>query len=77
MSSIYSVTTVYIIVYFRFTSVIRSGIVFAGTEKVTVGGGEALWLYINGTLVIEIVSDGSGTPGCYKIDLSPAANAGK
>ena len=67
----------YIIVYFRFTSVIRSGIIFAGTEKITVGGGEALWLYINGILVVDIVSDGSGSPGCYKIDLSPAANAGK
>ena len=61
-----------------FTSVIRTGLVFAGTEKITVGGGEGLWLYINKILVIEIVSSNStATPECYKIDLSPAANTGK
>ena len=47
---------------------------FNGTEKITVGGGEAVWLYINKVLVIEIVADGST---CYKIDLSPAANSSK
>ena len=49
---------------------------FAGTEKITVGGGEAVWLYINKVLVIEIVSTGIGSPVCYKIDLSAAANTG-
>ena len=62
---------------FRFTSVIRTGLEFAGTEKVTVGGGEAIWLYINKVLVIEFISDGNATDNCYYVDLSPAASAGK
>ena len=52
---------------------IRTGLVFNRTEKVTVGGGEALWLYINKVLVIEIVSTSTD---CYRIDLSPAAIKG-
>ena len=62
---------------YRFTSVIRTGLEFAGTEKITVGGGEAVWLYINKVLVVEFISNGTGTDNCYKIDLSPAASAGK
>ena len=53
---------------------IRTGLVFNGTEKITVGGGEALWLYINKVLVVEIISTGTAT--CHKIDLSPAATSG-
>ena len=67
----------YICQCFRFTSVIRTGLEFAGTEKITVGGGEAVWLYINKVLVVEFISNGTGTDNCYKIDLSPAASAGK
>ena len=62
--------------FLRFTSVVRTGLKFNGTEKITLGGGEAVWLYINKVLVIEIVSNGSGSAGCSKIDLSPAANSG-
>ena len=61
---------------FSFTSVIRTGLEFAGTEKITVGGGEAVWLYINKVMVVEYVSDGNGTDNCYYIDLAPAAAAG-
>ena len=50
---------------------------FNGTEKITVGGGEAVWLYINKVLLIEIVSSSSASAQCYKIDLSPAANSGR
>ena len=60
--------------FYRFTSVVRTGLVFNGTEKITVGGGEALWLYINKVLVVEIISTGTAT--CHKIDLSPAATSG-
>ena len=56
---------------------IRTGLVFNGTEKITVGGGEGLWLYINKVLVVEIVSVGSSSQVCHKIDLSPAAVSGK
>ena len=56
---------------------IRTGLKFAGTEKITIGGGEGLWLYIDKVLVVEFVSKGTGTDNCYKIDLSPAAQAGK
>ena len=56
---------------------IRTGLKFAGTEKITIGGGEGLWLYIDKVLVIEFVSAGTSTDNCYKVDLSPAAQAGK
>ena len=40
-------------------------------------GGEGLCLYINKVLVVEIVSTGSSSQVCHKIDLSPAAVSGK
>ena len=49
---------------------------FNGTETITVGGGEGVWLYINKVLVIEILSTGSPNVTCHKIDLSPAADPG-
>lgn len=56
-----------------FTSAIRSGITFSGSEVITLGGGEELWLFINKILVVEIVKNRttSDVP-CQKIDLSAA-----
>ena len=55
---------------------IRTGLVFNGTETITVGGGEGVWLYINKVLVVEIVAIDSANHTCGRIDLSPAANQG-
>ena len=60
----------------RFTSAVRSGIKFAGTEKITLGGGEAMWLYINGIKLIDYVSTGAAVKECFYIDLSPALTVG-
>uniref|UniRef100_K1P9Z2 Thrombospondin-4 n=1 Tax=Magallana gigas TaxID=29159 RepID=K1P9Z2_MAGGI len=62
---------------FGFTSAIRSGFVFQGTESVTIGGGDDLWLYLNGKFVMEISSRNMGTSvPCRKISLSAASNPG-
>ena len=42
--------------YFRFTSAIRAGFIFSGTEHFEFAGGEDLWVYINKVLVLHIVS---------------------
>ena len=55
---------------------IRTGLEFAGTEKITVGGGEAVWLYINKTLVVEYISDGNLVNNCYFIDLASVTTSG-
>lgn len=43
----------------------------------TIGGGDDLWLYLNGKFVIEISSRNMGTSvPCRKISLSAASNPG-
>ncbi|XP_053385192.1 uncharacterized protein LOC123535922 isoform X1 [Mercenaria mercenaria] len=61
---------------FGFTTAIRSGIKFAGTEQITLGGGEALWLFINKISLIDYVSTGAASKECFYIDLSPALTFG-
>ncbi|XP_052242642.1 uncharacterized protein LOC127852727 [Dreissena polymorpha] len=56
---------------FGFTSAARVGIVYRGSEVITLGGGEAMWLFINKVKMFEFVSDGTIKP-CFKIDLSSA-----
>jgi len=45
--------------------------VYGGSEVFTMGGGEAMWLYINKVQMFEFVSDGTSSP-CYVVDLSTA-----
>jgi hypothetical protein len=59
-----------------FTTAVRTGIKFAGTEKITLGGGETLWVYINKVKVIDYVSNGQNANECFYLDLSPAVTAG-
>lgn len=62
-----------IIFFCSFTSAIRSGLTFSGSEVITLGGGEELWLYINKKLVVEIVQNRTTSDiPCQKIDLSTA-----
>ncbi|VDI79459.1 Hypothetical predicted protein [Mytilus galloprovincialis] len=62
---------------FAFTSAIRSGLTFSGSEVITLGGGEELWLYINKKLVVEIVQNRTTSDiPCQKIDLSTANGGG-
>lgn len=56
-----------------FTSAIRTGLKYQGSEKITVGGGEEIWLFINKQLVIEIVDDRlAASTTCRMVDLSSA-----
>jgi len=56
-----------------FTSELRTGIKFSGSETITVGGGEELWLFINKILVLEIITNRTSNEiPCQKIDLSTA-----
>ncbi|XP_071956897.1 uncharacterized protein [Antedon mediterranea] len=62
---------------FGFTSVLRTGIVFQGTETITLGGGDELWLYINKVLVIQVLVGGATDPDyCKSIQLSNANGGG-
>lgn len=55
---------------YRFTSVLRSGITYAGSEEVTIGGGEEMWLFINKVLVLEIIANRSSNEViCHKIKM--------
>ncbi|XP_069131705.1 uncharacterized protein [Argopecten irradians] len=60
-----------------FTSAIRSGFVYQGTETIAVGGGDDMWVYLNGVLVLEVIARGQGSNiPCKKIDISPASASG-
>ncbi|XP_022091637.1 uncharacterized protein LOC110979841, partial [Acanthaster planci] len=62
---------------FGFTSAIRTGIMFNGTEIITVGGGDEIWVYVNKVLVLEVHGDSSSNPvRCKKITLASAASEG-
>ncbi|XP_071121965.1 uncharacterized protein [Mytilus edulis] len=62
---------------FVFTAAIRTGLKYLGTEKITIGGGEELWLFINKQLVIELVDDrSSASIGCQMVDLASAKDSG-
>ncbi|XP_071121963.1 uncharacterized protein [Mytilus edulis] len=62
---------------FFYTSAIRTGLKFSGSEKITVGGGEELWVFLNKVLVIEIIANrASASVACQTVDLSAAAATG-
>ncbi|XP_052773067.1 uncharacterized protein LOC128211948 isoform X3 [Mya arenaria] len=56
---------------FGFTAAVRVGLVYGGSEIITVAGGDAMWLYINKVRMFEFVSDGTTSP-CFVVDLSSA-----
>ncbi|XP_060085368.1 protein artichoke-like [Ylistrum balloti] len=61
-----------------FTSAIRSGFVYQGNETIAVGGGDDMWVYLNGNLVLEVTARGEGSNiPCKKIDISAASASGK
>lgn len=61
----------------RFTTAIRSGFIYQGNETITVGGGDDVWVYLNGVLVLEVITRNAGTSiPCKKIDISAASNSG-
>ncbi|KAJ8299288.1 hypothetical protein KUTeg_023348 [Tegillarca granosa] len=62
---------------FGFTTAIRSGFVYQGTETVAIGGGDDLWLYLNGILVLEVSTRNMGSViPCKKISIVGADQNG-
>lgn len=56
--------------YYRFTSAIRTAIKMNGTEQITLGGGEEIWLYVNQILVLQVHGVSSGATPCKTISLA-------
>ncbi|XP_052065558.1 uncharacterized protein LOC127705275 [Mytilus californianus] len=62
---------------FGFTTAIRSGFIYQGNETLTVGGGDDVWVYLNGVLVLDVITRNAGTSiPCKQIDISAAATSG-
>ena len=62
---------------FRFTSAIRAGFRFEGAGKISVGGGEEIWVYLNRVLVLEVTSNPANPAvPCKTIDIAAAAQKG-
>lgn len=53
----------------RFTSAVRVGFVYSGTEVFTFAGGEAMWLFIDKAKMFEFISNGTDDV-CYVVELS-------
>ncbi|CAH1799045.1 unnamed protein product [Owenia fusiformis] len=62
---------------FGFTSAIRTSFTFTGGGRLTVGGGDELWVYINRVLVIQLITpQSSGIVPCMHVDLKEAKYQG-
>ncbi|XP_070566935.1 uncharacterized protein [Ptychodera flava] len=61
-----------------FTLAIRAGFRFSGTERIVIGGGDEVWLYINGVLVLQVHTDAQATNvKCKEISLANALDSSK
>ena len=59
----------------RFTSAIRSVFTYRGTEHLMFAGGEELWVFVNGIMVIGIVHDPSvSSIPCKSVTLRSGKN---
>ena len=55
----------------------RAGFKFEGAGRITVGGGDEMWLYVNKVLLLEVLTDpSSATIPCKTIDISAASTPG-
>ncbi|CAH1786413.1 unnamed protein product [Owenia fusiformis] len=62
---------------FGFTSSIREGFIYQGDEVIVLAGGDEMWLYINKTLVLQLITDPNDVNiPCMSVDLTPASNSG-
>ncbi|KAK3095292.1 hypothetical protein FSP39_012895, partial [Pinctada imbricata] len=62
---------------FGFTTAIRTGFVYQGSETIAIGGGDDMWLYLNGQLILEVPTRNAGSAiPCKKIDISTASATG-
>lgn len=57
----------------RFTTAIRTSFNLSGQEKMAVAGGEELWVFIAGRLVLEVFHNPlNKTIPCATVNLAPA-----
>ena len=56
----------------RFTCAIRTGMHFNGSEEITIGGGEEVWVYVNKVLVLQAHRESQPVTKCKKISLANA-----
>nr|XP_054757145.1 protein psiD-like [Lytechinus pictus] len=54
---------------FGFTSVLRSSFHHSGQEVITLGGGEEMWLFLDGHLIMEIINHNFHQIICKKAEL--------
>ena len=56
----------------------RAGFKFEGAGRITIGGGDEMWLYVNKVLLLEVLTDpSSATMPCKTVDISAASTPGK
>ena len=71
------INALYVCLNFRFTSVVKGGFKYEGKGSVAIAGGDEIWLAINGTMLLEVISDPTDSDiKCKRIDLSNAAGTG-
>ena len=59
--------------FHRFTTAIRTSFNFSGQENMAFAGGEELWVFVNGQLVVQVFHDPlNSTIPCATINLTPA-----
>nr|XP_054757339.1 uncharacterized protein LOC129263455 [Lytechinus pictus] len=66
----------YVLHNFGFTSAIRTGIHFNGSEEITVGGGEEIFVYLNKILVLQSQREYQSITKCKKVSLANADGGG-
>ena len=45
---------------------------FSGSEEITIGGGEEVWVYVNKVLVLQVLKSSQSVTPCKKVSLANA-----
>ena len=65
------------VVSFRFTTVVRGGILYSGQGSISVAGGDQMWVAVNKTLLFEFSTDPNDVNvPCMSVNISAAAGTG-
>ena len=64
-------------VVYRFTTVVKGGLLYSGRGVISVAGGDQVWLAVNKTLLLELSTDPDDvTVPCMTVDISAASGEG-
>ena len=62
---------------YRFTTVVKGGLLYSGRGVISVAGGDQMWLAVNKTLLLELSTDPDDvTVPCMTVDISAASGEG-